>query len=78
MIYEFVILGLLAGLIAAAAAQTVLVLLQLLVFEIKATISWDLWLLGPLAGMVLVALMGAGATLRLLKQNSAQLVRSLS
>jgi len=78
VIYEFVILGLLAGLIAAAAAQTVLVLLQLLVFEIKATISWDLWLLGPLAGMVLVALMGAGATLRLLKQNSAQLVRSLS
>ncbi|GGA94882.1 hypothetical protein [Agarivorans gilvus] len=40
--------------------------------------SWDLWLLGPLAGMVLVALMGAGATLRLLKQNSAQLVRSLT
>lgn len=78
VIYEFVILGFLAGFIAASAAQTILVLLQVFVFDISASINIGLWLLGPLLGTLLVALMGAGATLRLLKQNSAQLVRNLN
>jgi putative ABC transport system permease protein len=78
VIYEFVILGFLAGFIAASAAQTILVLLQVFVFDIRASINIGLWLLGPLLGTLLVALMGAGATLRLLKQNSAQLVRNLN
>ncbi|MDO6686474.1 MULTISPECIES: ABC transporter permease [unclassified Agarivorans] len=78
VIYEFVILGFLAGFIAASAAQTILLLLQVMVFDIGASINWGLWLLGPVIGTLLVSVMGAGATLRLLKQNSAQLVRNLN
>ncbi|UPW16780.1 cell division protein FtsX [Agarivorans sp. TSD2052] len=78
IIYEFVILGLLAGFIAASAAQTILLLLQVMVFDIGASVNWGLWLLGPVIGTLLVSVMGAGATLRLLKQNSAQLVRNLN
>ncbi|WP_432459469.1 ABC transporter permease [Agarivorans sp. QJM3NY_25] len=77
VIYEFVILGLLSGFIAACAAQGVLLLLQTQVFEIRPMLNWSLWLIGPVLGMVVIASMGASSTLRLLKRNSAQLVRSL-
>lgn len=76
--YEFVILGALAGLIAAIAMELSVYLLQTQVFSMQPSIHWRFWLLGPGIGALIVALLGRFACRRMLRQNAAQLIRKLS
>lgn len=76
--YEFVILGAISGLIATLAMELSLYILQTQVFELGATFHWRFWLVGPLAGAVIVGLMGRLACARLIRRNTAQLIRRLA
>ncbi|PWW11150.1 MULTISPECIES: ABC transporter permease [Pseudidiomarina] len=76
--YEFVILGAISGLIATLAMELALWILQTQVFDMQASIHWRFWLIGPVAGAVVVGLMGRLACGRLIKRNTAQLIRRLA
>lgn len=76
--YEFVILGAISGLIATLAMEVSLYILQTQVFELGATFHWRFWLVGPIAGAVIVGTMGRLACGRLIRRNTAQLIRRLA
>lgn len=78
IVWEFVLLGAVAGVVAACCSQLLLNALQYWVFESPLTLAWSLWLAGPISGALVVALVGALRTSALLKLNSAQLVRRIS
>lgn len=76
--YEFLILGALAGLIAAIAMELSVYLLQTQVFSMQPSIHWRFWLLGPGLGAVIVAGLGRVVCRRMLQQNTSKLIRKLS
>lgn len=76
--YEFVILGAISGVIATLAMELSLWILQTQVFELEATLHWRFWLVGPLAGALVVGSMGRLACTRLIRRNTAQLIRRLA
>lgn len=76
--YEFIILGAISGLIATLAMELSLWILQTQVFEMSATIHWRFWLFGPLAGAIVVGVLGRLACARLVRRNTAQLIRKLA
>ncbi|MCL5051444.1 MAG: ABC transporter permease [Firmicutes bacterium] len=76
--YEFIILGALAGLIAAIAMELSVYLLQTQVFSMQPSIHWRFWLLGPGLGALVVGSLGRLTCARMLKQNTSQLIRQLS
>ena len=78
VIYEFVILGALAGLIAAMAMELSIYVLQTQVFAMQPSLHWRFWLLGPGLGALIVALLGRLVCRRMLQQNAAQLIRKLN
>jgi len=55
---EFLTLGALAGLLAVAGAELSVALLQTQVFELKAFFHPPLWIIGPVAGGLVVVLVG--------------------
>ncbi|MCF1428694.1 MAG: FtsX-like permease family protein [Shewanella sp.] len=73
---EFGLLGLIAGVIAVLVAELTLYLLKTQVFELNVYMHWDWWLLAPLAGGTLVAVLGLWRCRRLLRQSCAQLLQS--
>ncbi|MCF1431862.1 MAG: FtsX-like permease family protein [Shewanella sp.] len=73
---EFGLLGLIAGVIAVLVAELTLYLLKTQVFELNVYMHWDWWLLAPLAGGALVAVLGLWRCRRLLRQSCAQLLQS--
>ncbi|KFZ31648.1 ABC transporter permease [Pseudidiomarina salinarum] len=75
--YEFLILGAISGLIATLAMELALWILQTQVFEMDASLHWRFWLVGPLAGALVVGIMGRLACGRLVRRNTAQLIRTL-
>ncbi|WP_417665401.1 ABC transporter permease [Pseudidiomarina sp.] len=76
--YEFVILGAISGLIATLAMELSLWILQTQVFEMGATLHWRFWLVGPVAGALVVGTLGRLACNRLVRRNTAQLIRKLA
>ncbi len=76
--YEFLVLGAISGLIATLAMELSLYILQTQVFELAATFHWRFWLVGPIAGAVVVGTMGRLACTRLIRRNTAQLIRRLA
>ena len=75
---EFVLLGALAGFIAAAATEVALYLLQTQVFEMPWRWHGELWLLAAAAGGLLVAVVGMIACRGLLRHSPADMIRQLS
>ncbi|AWL11699.1 putative ABC transporter permease [Saliniradius amylolyticus] len=78
VVLEFVIIGLVAGFIAALANELALYLLQTQIFSMQASIHLEFWVLAPLAGALVVGLLGALACWRLLSFNTAMLLRRLA
>jgi len=76
--YEFLVLGAISGLIATIAMEISLFILQNQVFNMTPVIHWKLWLLGPLFGAVVVAILGRLSCYRLIHRNTAQLIRKLT
>lgn len=78
VLYEFLVLGALAGFIAALAMELSVFVLQSQVFQMPASLHPRFWLFGPLVGAVLVASLGWLSIGRLMKQRTADLIRLVS
>ncbi|GGD55281.1 ABC transporter permease [Lacimicrobium alkaliphilum] len=77
VIAEFVIIGIVAGGMAAMANELALYLLQSQVFNMQTTVHWQYWLLAPITGALVVGVLGAISCWRLLSLNTSQLLRRM-
>jgi len=77
VINEFIIIGAVAGLMAALANEFSLFLLQKLVFQMPPSLHVEYWLIAPIVGAVVVGLLGAVSCWRLLSLNTAHLLRKM-
>lgn len=77
VIFEFVIIGVVAGAMAAIANELSLYMLQSQVFQMPASIHWEYWLIAPVAGALVVGLLGALGCWRLLSLNTSHLLRQM-
>jgi putative ABC transport system permease protein len=73
---EFIAIGLLAGLLAAAGAALAGYFLATNLFDLDYRFSPALWLAGPLGGMLLVGLAGMAATWRVVTQAPVNVLRT--
>ena len=73
---EFIAIGLLAGILAAAGATLADWLLAENLFELDYGFSATLWLAGPLAGVVFVGLSGMAATWRVVTHAPVSVLRA--
>ena len=74
---EFSVLGVMAGLLAAIGAEAAVALLQHYMFDLP--FSWHpwLWLMGPLAGGLLVGVLGVGYSRKAVTQPPLLVLNSL-
>lgn len=77
VIYEFLIIGAVAGLMAAFANELTLYLLQSQIFQMQGKLHFEYWLIAPLVGAITVGLLGAAGCWRLLTLNTSQLLRKM-
>lgn len=77
VLFEFIIIGVVAGVMAALANELTLSLLQTQVFQMQASIHWEYWLLAPLVGATVVGILGAVGCWRLLQLNTSALLRQM-
>ncbi|MBT0588039.1 ABC transporter permease [Alteromonas oceanisediminis] len=77
VVYEFIIIGVVAGFMAAVANEFSLWLLQSQVFQMEASIHWEYWLIAPAAGAIVVGILGALGCWRLLALNTGTLLRKM-
>lgn len=72
---EFALLGLLAGLLAAAGTELIAWLLYTRVFHLDYAWHWPVWFAAPLCGMTVIALAGLWGTRTVLSRPPAVLLR---
>lgn len=77
VVFEFLIIGSVAGLMAAVANELTLYLLQTQIFQMAGSIHLEYWALAPLVGAAVVGVLGAAGCWRLLALNTSQLLRRL-
>ena len=77
VINEFIIVGGVAGLMAALSNEFSLYMLQTKVFQMEANLHVEYWVIAPLAGAVVVGILGAIACWRLLALNTTTLLRKM-
>ena len=74
---EFSVLGLMAGLLAAMGAEVAVALLQRFMFDLPFALHPWLWLVGPLAGAVLVGALGLGYSRKAVVRPPLEVLKSL-
>ena len=74
---EFSVLGLMAGLLAAMGAEVAVALLQKFMFDLPFALHPWLWLVGPLAGAVLVGTLGLGYSRKAVVQPPLEVLKNL-
>jgi putative ABC transport system permease protein len=74
---EFSVLGLMAGLLAAMGAEVAVALLQKFMFDLPFALHPWLWLVGPLAGAVLVGTLGLGYSRKAVVQPPLEVLKGL-
>lgn len=75
VLYEFVALGAIAGLMASVAMELSLWVLQSYFFNLSHSFHWNYWLYGILSGAVFVGIMGWLSCRKLLTLSSLTLIR---
>jgi putative ABC transport system permease protein len=75
VLFEFVALGAVAGLMASIAMEIAVFFLQTQVFEMSASFHFNYWLVGIAAGAGFVGIMGMLSCWRLLNMSSLTLIR---
>jgi putative ABC transport system permease protein len=66
-----------AGAMAAAANELSLYLLQTQIFQMPASLHLEYWVIAPLAGALVVGVLGALGCWRLLSLNTSHLLRQM-
>jgi putative ABC transport system permease protein len=74
---EFILLGVLAGLLAAIGTELIAYVLYTRAFELEYRFKWPVWLAAPLAGGVLIGLAGYFGTRRVVIQSPLTILREL-
>ena len=77
VIYEFVIIGVVAGFMAALANELSLYLLQTQLFNMTPSVHPEYWLIAPVTGALVVGTLGAIGCWRLLTLNTSDLLRKI-
>ena len=77
VVFEFIIIGVVAGAMAAAANELSLYMLQSQIFQMPASWHFEYWLIAPLAGALVVGILGALGCWRLLSLNTSHLLRQM-
>ena len=77
VIYEFVIIGVVAGVMAALSNELSLLMLQTQIFQMQASLHLEYWLIAPVAGAAVVGTLGALGCWRLLSLNTSHLLRQM-
>ena len=77
VVFEFIIIGVVAGLMAAIANELTLYLLQSHVFQMQGKLHIEYWVLAPTVGAIVVGLLGAVSCWRLLSLNTSALLRKI-
>jgi putative ABC transport system permease protein len=77
VVFEFIIIGMVAGAMAAAANEFSLYMLQTQIFQMPASWHLEYWIIAPLAGALVVGVLGALGCWRLLSLNTSHLLRQM-
>ncbi len=77
-LYEFMLLGAIAGLVAAIVSDIVLMVIQQQLFDVEGRMHPYIWLLGPASGGIFVSVIGYFMVANTMKQNTQGLLRKLS
>ncbi|WP_395345484.1 ABC transporter permease [Ningiella sp. W23] len=77
VINEFIIIGTVAGLMAALANEFSLYMLQTQVFQMPPSVHVEYWAIAPSAGAIVVGILGAIGCWRLLSLNTSHLLRKM-
>ena len=75
VLYEFVALGAVAGLMASIAMEVAVYILQTRVFDMTPSLHLSYWLMGIVSGALFVGIVGFLSCSRLLKLSSVTLIR---
>lgn len=78
LLIEFAFIGLLAGVIATLGAEVSVYYLQVEVFQQEFSPHYWVWLAGPIAGTLIIAGLGVGATRRVVNTSPLAVLRHLS
>jgi putative ABC transport system permease protein len=78
LLIEFAFIGLLAGLIATVGAEVSVYYLQVEVFQQEFSPHYWVWIVGPLAGTLIIATLGVNATRRVVSTSPLAVLRNLS
>jgi putative ABC transport system permease protein len=76
-LYEFLLLGGIAGLVAAMVSDIALLIIQQQVFDFEGRLHPYVWILGPTSGAIFVATIGYMMVAQTMRQNTQGLLRKL-
>ncbi|KGJ87689.1 ABC transporter permease [Colwellia psychrerythraea] len=76
-LYEFMLLGAIAGLVAAIVSDIALLVIQQQLFDIAGRLHPYIWLLGPVSGALFVSSIGYFMVANTMRQNTQGLLRKL-
>lgn len=74
---EFTVLGVMAGLLAAIGAEAAVAMIQRFMFELPFAMHPWIWLVGPVAGGLLVGALGVGYSRKAVVQPPLEVLKSL-
>ncbi|RHW77071.1 ABC transporter permease [Colwellia sp. RSH04] len=77
-LYEFLLLGAIAGFVAALVSDVALLIIQQQIFNVDGRFHPYIWFLGPLSGALFVAIIGYFMVSNTMKQNTQGLLRKLA
>lgn len=77
VIFEFIIIGVVAGFMAALANEFSLYLLQTQLFSMEPSLHFSYWAIAPVTGAAVVGALGAVGCWRLLTLNTSDLLRKI-
>ncbi|TQF67989.1 ABC transporter permease [Pseudoalteromonas luteoviolacea] len=77
-LYEFLLLGALAGFVAALVSDVTLLIIQRELFDVEGKLHPYIWALGPISGAAFVAAIGYFMVSNTMRQNTQGLLRKLA
>ena len=75
---EFCVLGFFAGILATLGSEITVFVLEREIFELDYNLNPQLWLLGPMTGIVLIGVIGTFATLKVVRTPPASVLKEVN